>query len=208
MVCRELKRLKRSGSLRLPLTSSQACVSTHQVMDLKQLRYFTLVANTGSIARASAHLGIAAPAISRSIAALETELNCRLFDRDGRGMRLTKTGERLNDRAGGILREVELTRQEIAADGHHLTGEIVIGATPAVMALIGQALIERVQGIDNNSTLIASETNAIRFNAFGHTTNIGSPFSIEYNNAANKPELRRIVCTYRQGRIRIKNTGC
>ena len=145
VVGRELKRLKRSRSLRLPLTSSQACVSNHRVMDLKQLRYFTLVANTGSIARASAHLGIAAPAISRSIAALETELNCRLFDRDGRGMRLTKTGERLNERAGGILREVELTRQEIAADGHHLTGEIVIGATPAVMALIGQALIERVE---------------------------------------------------------------
>ena len=33
------------------------------------------------------------------------------------------------------------------ADGQHLTGEIAIGATPAVMALIGRALIERVQAI-------------------------------------------------------------
>ncbi len=70
-------------------------------MELWQLRYFTLVAELQSIARASAHLQIAAPAISRTIKSLEDELGTRLFDRDGRGMHLSVgrvfgTFERLN----------------------------------------------------------------------------------------------------------------
>ena len=112
-------------------------------MDLRQLRYFSLVADVGSIARASAHLGVAAPAISRAIAALEQDLGARLFDRDGRGMRLTSAGDRLRGRASQILRDVELARQEAVADSALPAGEVAIGATPVAAALLGAALIER-----------------------------------------------------------------
>lgn len=115
------------------------------VIDLRQLRYFTLVADVGSIARASAHLGVAAPAISRAIAALEQDLGSRLFDRDGRGMRLTIAGERLRGRASQILRDVELARQEAVADTALPAGKVSIGTTPAAAALIGAALIQRLQ---------------------------------------------------------------
>lgn len=87
---------------------------------------------------------MAAPAISRAVAALEQDLGSRLFDRDGRGMRLTPAGERLRGRAGQILRDVELARQEAAADSALPAGDVAIGATPAAAALIGAALIERV----------------------------------------------------------------
>lgn len=112
-------------------------------IDLRQLKYFVLVADVGSIARASAHLGVAAPAISRAIAALERDLGGRLFDRDGRGMRLTATGERLHGRASQILRDVELARLEAVAEAGLPAGEVAIGATPAAVALIGAALIQR-----------------------------------------------------------------
>jgi LysR family nitrogen assimilation transcriptional regulator len=112
-------------------------------MDLRQLRYFTLVADLKSIARASAHLGIAAPAISRSIAALEEDLDCVLFERDGRGMRLTAAGEVLRDKSAAILRDVELARQDVMAEGRHLAGDVGIGATPSVIALLGAALVNR-----------------------------------------------------------------
>lgn len=112
-------------------------------MDFRQLRYFTLVADLQSIAKASAHLGVASPAISRSIASLEDELECLLFDRDGRGMRLTGSGEILRERALQILRDVELARQDVMAEGRHLAGDLTLGATPSVVALLGARLVER-----------------------------------------------------------------
>ena len=114
-------------------------------MDLRQLRYFTAVADLQSIAQASAHLAVAGPAISRSISALEQELKCTLFDRDGRGMRLTPAGEVLKKKASQILRDVELARQEVMAEGAHLEGEVVIGGTPSIIAMVGKSLINRCQ---------------------------------------------------------------
>lgn len=59
-------------------------------------------------------------------------------------MRLTRTGDRLRERTIQILRDVELARQEAAADNELPAGEVVIGATPAAVALVGAALIEKV----------------------------------------------------------------
>lgn len=112
-------------------------------MDLRQLRYFTAVADLQSIAQASAHLGVAGPAISRSISSLEAELKCLLFERDGRGMQLTAAGKMLHNRASHILREVELTRQEVMAEGAHIEGVVTIGGTPSIIAMIGRTLINR-----------------------------------------------------------------
>ena len=112
-------------------------------MNLRQLRYFVVVADLNGIARASAHLGIAAPAISRSISMLEEELGSPLFERDGRGMRLTGAGVLLHRKALQILRDVELARQEVMAEAKHLAGEVVIGATPSVIAMTGADWVER-----------------------------------------------------------------
>ena len=122
----------------------QSCFGKLRVrMDLRQLRYFTLVADLKSLAQASAHLGIAAPALSRSIGALEKEVKCPLFERDGRGMRLTAAGETLHGKAVQILRDVELARQDVMAEGEHLTGDVGIGATPSVIGLLGADFIKR-----------------------------------------------------------------
>lgn len=110
-------------------------------LDLRQLKYFVFVADLQSIARASTHLNVAAPAISRSIGALEEEMKTPLFERDGRGMRLTSAGLLLHRSASQILRDVELARQGVMAEGKHLTGDVIIGATPSVIALSGAPLI-------------------------------------------------------------------
>jgi LysR family nitrogen assimilation transcriptional regulator len=112
-------------------------------MDLRQLRYFVFVADLQSIARASDHLRVAGPAISRSISALEDDLQTSLFERDGRGMQMTAAGLLLHRMASQILRDVELARQEVMAEGKHLTGDVVIGATPSVIAMAGAELVNR-----------------------------------------------------------------
>ncbi|MEO0679103.1 MAG: LysR family transcriptional regulator, partial [Pseudomonadota bacterium] len=110
-------------------------------MQVRQLRWFVLTADVGSIAQASVHSGTTAPAISRAIAALEQDLGCALFDRDGRGMRLTEAGESLHASATRLLRDLELARQEAMAQGSRPAGDVLIGASPAAVSLLGARLI-------------------------------------------------------------------
>ncbi|MDR3296489.1 MAG: LysR family transcriptional regulator [Clostridiales Family XIII bacterium] len=61
-------------------------------MNIQQLHYFDVLAQYLNFSEASKHLFIAQPALSHSIACLETELKIRLFQRDTRSVRLTAAG--------------------------------------------------------------------------------------------------------------------
>ena len=64
-------------------------------MDLRQLRTFVTVAEQGTVSKASLHLLIAQPALSRQIGELESDLGVKLFDRVRRRLVLTVEGEQL-----------------------------------------------------------------------------------------------------------------
>ena len=64
----------------------------HLLQDLA-LRYFSEVAHSGSLTEASSRLHIAASALSRQIAALESQIGSPLFERHPRGMVLSAAGE-------------------------------------------------------------------------------------------------------------------
>ena len=76
-------------------------------MDIAQLKAFLAVAATRSFSQAAEQLFVTQPAISKRIAALEEELDARLFDRIGRRVELTDAGRTLLPRAKSILLEVE-----------------------------------------------------------------------------------------------------
>jgi DNA-binding transcriptional LysR family regulator len=61
--------------------------------ELRQLRYFVMVAEEGQITRAASRLHLAQPALSQAIAQLEARLGVALFVRHARGMTLTPAGE-------------------------------------------------------------------------------------------------------------------
>ena len=62
-------------------------------MKLTHLRDVVAVAERGSLRAAARHLGIAQPAITRSIREIERELGVVLFERRARGVVLTPMGE-------------------------------------------------------------------------------------------------------------------
>jgi DNA-binding transcriptional LysR family regulator len=53
-------------------------------MNLRQLRAFATIVDSGGFARAADHLHLSQPALSRQINALESDLGLALFDRIGR----------------------------------------------------------------------------------------------------------------------------
>lgn len=79
-------------------------------MERRHLEHFLAVAEYGSFTRAASALTIAQPSLSHSIAALERELGSPLFERLGRGVRLTPAGEALIEPARRTLRSFNLAK--------------------------------------------------------------------------------------------------
>jgi DNA-binding transcriptional LysR family regulator len=101
-------------------------------VDLRKLRYFAVVAETGNLTRAAEQLHIAQPVLTRQIRALETELHATLFTRSARGTDLTAAGRQLLEDARPILQSaVALQRRVgIAARG---PSRFTIGFMPGVV---------------------------------------------------------------------------
>lgn len=114
-------------------------------MDLRHLRSFIHVAETGSISAAAERLHIAQPALSRHIILLEQELETQLFTRHGRGVTLTEKGSALLPRALTILNEIEVARDEARSDNAELTGSVTVGFPPTVGHVLAGSLVDRFQ---------------------------------------------------------------
>jgi DNA-binding transcriptional LysR family regulator len=84
-------------------------------VELRQLEYFVAVAEEMHFGRAAAGLSIGQPAVSQQVARLERELGIQLFDRSGRGLRLTPMGSRFLPEARAVLAAAERARC-VAAD--------------------------------------------------------------------------------------------
>ena len=93
-------------------------------MDIATLQVFLAVAETGSFSRAAERVFLTQPAISKRIAALEAELDTRLFDRIGRRTQLTEAGRVLRARAHTILRELDDVKRSIVNLSGAVAGEL------------------------------------------------------------------------------------
>jgi DNA-binding transcriptional LysR family regulator len=108
-------------------------------LDLRLVRYFTVVAEHRHFGRAAADLVIAQPSLSRQIRQLESRLGGRLLDRDRQGTRLTEAGETFLPRAYALLRSAAeaAVATRAAAEPSRITVGYTSGlvVTPAVQAL-------------------------------------------------------------------------
>ena len=76
-------------------------------METERLRQFCTIVDTGSFTQAAKLLGISHSGLSKSIAALETELKLELFRPLGRGVLVTEKGKELYREAQKILAQIE-----------------------------------------------------------------------------------------------------
>jgi DNA-binding transcriptional LysR family regulator len=84
------------------------------ILDSRKLLAFTTLARVGSFTLAARELFITQSAVSHAIKSLEVELDCRLFDRLGRSVKLTPGGHQLLDHAQRIIAEMKTARADLA----------------------------------------------------------------------------------------------
>ncbi|MCO1577731.1 LysR family transcriptional regulator [Crossiella sp. SN42] len=83
-------------------------------LELRHLRVICTVADTGSVTKAAAKLGLAQPALTAQLNRIERALGGALFERDRRGSRPTQLGELVLARARLLLPAVSELREEAA----------------------------------------------------------------------------------------------
>lgn len=108
-------------------------------MTIKQLEYFMAVARSLSFTEAAAEMFISQPALSRSIASLETELGVPLLTRNHHSVALTPAGTLLASELPNLRKELERVTLLVRQTENGLMGHLNIGV------LEGQQLDEALQ---------------------------------------------------------------
>lgn len=103
-------------------------------MDIRSLRYFAAVAQTGHMTRAAEQLGIQQPPLSLQIKTLERQLGVQLFKRHPRGVTLTEAGRLFQVEALQLLDDMEAMRARMKRVAEGQAGVLRVGFTSSAAA--------------------------------------------------------------------------
>jgi DNA-binding transcriptional LysR family regulator len=115
------------------------------MLDVTRLRVLVAVARHGSVTAAARALNYAQPSISHHIARLESETGTQLFERVGRGIRLTDAGRLLAERAEEIIGRLDAAEAELAAHVGLREGRVRLAAFPSALGTIVPAAAARLE---------------------------------------------------------------
>ena len=113
-------------------------------MNLRHLRTFVTIAETGSFQAAAERLFLTQSAVSMQMKALEESLQAELFDRGKRPPVLSALGRALLDRARDLVDQVENFRRA-AAGGDELLGSLTLGVIPSATTSILPGALARLR---------------------------------------------------------------
>jgi DNA-binding transcriptional LysR family regulator len=101
-------------------------------MDIRQLQYFSEVAKHSSFSKASKHLHLSQPTLSKMIKSLEEELGLSLLDRSTRHVQLTSAGEIVLHHTNNIVKSISDLHAELTDLTHMKRGKIKLGLPPVI----------------------------------------------------------------------------
>ena len=114
-------------------------------MDIRQLRYFICIVESGSFSEASRKLHIVQPALSQRLADLEEELSAQLLVRGRTGVTMTDAGAELYQRARIIVKQMDAAKVAVQEKAGKACGGVSIGVLRSLVHVIGGALFMKVK---------------------------------------------------------------
>lgn len=110
-------------------------------MELRHLRYFTVVAEEMNMHRAAERLHISQPPLSLSIKQLEEEIGVELFTREGRGIQITRAGQLYLDHARKILADTKIAAEQARKSHFGIVGCLKIGFVSSTVSGVLQTTV-------------------------------------------------------------------
>lgn len=104
-------------------------------MELRQLRYFVAIVESGSLSRAASMVHIVQPALSQQMGQLEQELGVQLLQRSVRGVTPTPAGQAFYRHAQQMLKMAEQTQDVVRHSVGEVGGAVKLGL-PSSLALV------------------------------------------------------------------------
>ncbi|MEN3292090.1 MAG: LysR family transcriptional regulator, nitrogen assimilation regulatory protein [Burkholderiales bacterium] len=111
-------------------------------MELRQLKYFIAIIESGSFSKAAIESHVVQSALSQQIAALETELEVQLLVRSAQGVTPTTAGQLFYQHAQHLLRQVEHAKTLVRASDGKPSGRVTIGLPTSTAATLSLPLLE------------------------------------------------------------------
>lgn len=102
-------------------------------MELRQLRYFLSVSETEHLTQAAHAMFVTQSTLSHGLRQLETELGVTLFDRVGRGLKISQAGLLFKGYVGRAVQEIEAGRMELSRLNGLQAGTLTVGVIPTFM---------------------------------------------------------------------------
>jgi LysR family nitrogen assimilation transcriptional regulator len=106
------------------------------MLTARQIEYFVAIARAGSFSKAALALGLSQPALTKQVKLIEQDLKLRVFERTGRGVRLTSAGETVMDFAADISHQFDRLEAAIAHMRGSPSGAVTVATTPLVAHLV------------------------------------------------------------------------
>lgn len=110
-------------------------------MEIRQLRYFLDIADTEHLTQSAQNLFVTQSTLSHGLRQLEQELGVALFDRLGRGLKLSQAGAEFRVYARRALQEIEAGRMALADLGGLQSGQLKVGAFPTFLNTVVPATV-------------------------------------------------------------------
>lgn len=152
-----------------------------------QLRYFLVCAEELSFTRAADRLGISQPALSQQIKRLEASLKITLFYREGRGIKLTASGNKLWQRVLPLFENLDQVIQETKFQEGVSEGTIAIAGVHSILPYMLSGVISDYaqQCADVNFRIYTRSSQEVIQLVHNRTADFG----LVYQNLPMPPEI-------------------
>ncbi|KQO77642.1 pca operon transcription factor PcaQ [Rhizobium sp. Leaf262] len=128
----------------------------------RHIQTFVEIARQKSVVRAAAILRVSQPAVTKTVRELEDVLGVTLFERDGRGIRLSRSGEIFLKHAGATMTALRQAVDSVSPDAARIGTPVRIGALPTVsVSIMPEAMASFLLENTGSTVKIVTGENAV-----------------------------------------------
>lgn len=161
-------------------------------MQIQTLRYFLMVATTGSFLATSRHFEVPASSVSRAIASLEKELGQQLLYRSTRAVRLTEQGQRYYSQVWQAIELLDGAAEQLDDGVGDIQGLIRINAPESLGRLHIGKLINQLQ-----VKYPELQVDLVLSNVFIDPVQEGADITIRVGRLVDSGLIGKVVCGQR-----------
>jgi DNA-binding transcriptional LysR family regulator len=128
-----------------PTYKSDLLMTERKMVELSTMRVFLVAAEEKNFSQAARRLNMSQSAVSQNIQAMEQSYNVELFQRHGRSVTLSETGEAILPMVRDVLRAARLMEESIQDVKKEIGGELLIGCSTSAGKYLMPALLSMFQ---------------------------------------------------------------